>query len=111
MCAIQKLLSKKDGLLIQIACIVNDLREYCSYPVETVSVNQLHYQYDLIIKEIRQIDRKLYELFNKQTLFFESQNFQLKKLTDKATSEILFTVKDLPKHHWTMFEDLNPINE
>ena len=107
MSAIQKLLSKKDGLLIQIACIVNDLREYTNNPVETVPVDQLHYQYDFIIKEIRHIDRKLYELFNKQSLFFESQNFQLKKLTEKATSTIVFTVKDLPKLHFSMFEKTN----
>ncbi|MEO8238487.1 MAG: hypothetical protein ABI576_10290 [Flavobacterium sp.] len=110
MSEITNLLAKKDGLLIQIACLVTDLREYINNPVETVSIDQMHYQYDFIIREIREIDKKIYSEFNKQTLFFDCQNSNLKKLTEKATSTIVFTVNDLPKIHWSMFEDLNPIN-
>ena len=104
MSEITNLLAKKDGLLIQIACLVDDLREYINYPVETVSVDQMHYQYDFIIKQIQEIDRKICFEFTKQRLFFNSQNMDLKKLTDKATSSIVFTVKDLPKFHFSMFE-------
>lgn len=111
MIEIEKLLSKRDALLIQIACIVQDLNEYIKYPVETVSVDQLHYQYDFTIREIQKIDNAINSLFTKQCWFFVSQNKDLKQLTDKATSTIVFTVKDLPRHHWTMFQDLNPINE
>ncbi|PWB22553.1 hypothetical protein [Flavobacterium sp. HTF] len=111
MSEITRLLAKKDGLLIQIACLVTDLREYINNPVETVSIDQMHYQYDFIIKEIQEIDRKIYSEFNKQSLFFKSQNLDLKKLTQKATASIVFTVNDVPKLHWSMFPDLNPINE
>lgn len=104
MCEIQKLLSKKDGFLIEIACIVQDLKEFINNPVETVPVDQLHYQYDFIIRQLREIDRKIYAEFSKQILSFEVHNSDLKKLTDKATATIVFTVKDLPKHHWSMFE-------
>ena len=111
MLEIQKLLAKKDTLLIQIASIKCDLNEYVNYPVETVSVQQLHYQYDFIIKELMKINREIHLEDIKLTMFLHSQNVSLKKLTDKATSSIVFTVNDLPKHHWSMFEDFNPIHE
>ncbi|MGO4770408.1 hypothetical protein ACEN2I_02005 [Flavobacterium sp. W22_SRS_FK3] len=107
MSEIQKLLAKKDGLLIEIACIVEDLNEYVNYPVETVSVDQLHYQYDFIIKEIVKINREINLEHIKHALSFHSQNVELKKLTEKATSSIVFTVKDLPKLHFSMFETPN----
>ena len=109
MSEITKLLAKKDVLLIQIACIVDDLNEYINHPVETVSIDQLHYQYDFSINEIRDIDMKLSIEFTKQRLFLHIQNLRLKKLTEKATSSIVFTVNDVPEIHFTMFDDLNPI--
>lgn len=110
MSEITKLLQKKDGLLIQLACLVDDIKEYIGHPVETVSIQQLHYQYDFIIKEISEINSKIYSEFNRHITFFCIQNLELKKLTQKATSSIVFTVNDVPKIHFSMFEDFNPIN-
>jgi hypothetical protein len=105
MSEIIKLLAKKDNLLIQLACLVNDINEYINYPVETVSVQDMHYQYDFIVSEIGLINRKIYFEFNRQTMFFRSQHLDLKKLTEKATSTIVFTVKDLPKSHYSLWEN------
>ncbi|RUT68760.1 hypothetical protein D0817_19280 [Flavobacterium cupreum] len=105
MTEIQKLFSKKDALLVQLACIQNDINDYITHPVETVSIQQIHYQYEFIIKEIRRIDTKIYDLFNKQSLSLALKNRDLKKLTDIATSTFLFTVKDLPKLHFLMFNN------
>lgn len=109
MSEITKLLQKKDSLLIQIACLENDINEYINHPVETVSIQQLHYQYDFIIQEILDIDTIINIKFSNQRLSLNLQNSYLKKLTNKATSSIVFTINDVPKIHFSMFEDLNSI--
>lgn len=107
MSEIEKLLAKKDGLLIEIVCIEDDLKEYINHPVETVSVDQLHYQYDFLVRQIQQIDCSISLEFNKLRYSLDSRNLDLKKLTDKATSQILFTVKDLPKNHYSLWQKQN----
>ncbi len=50
---IQELQTKRETLIIQIKVIKDDLREYTKFPVDTVDVEQIKYQYSYILREIR----------------------------------------------------------
>lgn len=105
MSTISELTQKRELLLVQIACITDDLREYSKYPVETIDIEQIKYQYAFIQREIKQIDDKL-----KFILLAQSETlitvFQLidKKIIENI-KEKKFTAGDLPKNHYSLFNE------
>lgn len=105
MSTIIELTRQRENLLIQIASVTLDLKEYTKYPVETVDVEQIKYQYGFILREIKDIDEKLKFIFVAQSETLKSDLL----LMDKKLKEIIvqkkFTVGDLPKLYYSMFDE------
>jgi hypothetical protein len=100
----KELTQKRENLLIQIIGVADDLKEFIKYPCETVDIEQIKYQYDFILREIKEIDEKL-----KFILLSQSQTLRVDfELLQKQQKEFLpkenFNVNDLPKEHFSMFE-------
>lgn len=56
---INQLNRKREDLLIQITSLLDDLKEYSRCPCETVSIDQIKYQFEFIQNEIKNIDNKI----------------------------------------------------
>lgn len=105
MATVFELLQKRDLLYIQIAGVTADLKEYTQFPVETVDIEQIKYQYLFILREIKQADDSLKGIFLAQ---FETLKFDFELISKKIIenlSEKKFTVGDLPKLHFSMFNE------
>jgi hypothetical protein len=105
MATINELFNKRENLLFQIAGVREDLKEYTKYPVETVDVEQIKYQYDFILREIKEIDEKLKFIFIAQCETLKTDLQLLDKQIKESVSEKKFTVTDLPKLHYSMFDE------
>jgi hypothetical protein len=106
---INELTQKRENLLVEIASVTTDLKEYIKYPVETVCVEQIKYKYGFILREIKDIDAKLRFILLSQSETLKTDLDVMDKEVEKSVSEKRFIVNDVPKLHWSMFEDLNPI--
>jgi hypothetical protein len=109
MTAINELNQKRENLLIQIAGVTADLREYIKFPVETVDIEQIKYQYGFILREIKQLDEKIKFILLSKSETLKADLEIMDKEIKESISEKEFTINDVPKLHWSMFEDLNPI--
>jgi hypothetical protein len=73
-----------------------DIEEFIKSPVETVSIDNLKYQYDFLLREIKNIDDRI-----KIILASESRSYKedLKKFVDKLSNiPSPFDVADLPSY-------------
>lgn len=105
MSTIIELTQKRENLLIQIASVTLDLKEYTKYPVETVDVEQIKYQYGFILREIKQIDEKLKFIFLSQSEILKADLQIMDKEIIESISKNRFTVNDLPKNHYSLFNE------
>jgi hypothetical protein len=103
MTTINELTQKREKLLIEIAVVTADLREYIKYPVETVCVEQIKYKYGFILREIKDIDAKLKFIFLSQSETLKTDLVIMDKEVKETISKKEFTVNDLPKLHFSMF--------
>jgi hypothetical protein len=110
MSTIQILIQKRENLLLELAGLNHDLNEYSKNPVETVDLLGLKYQHDFTIREIKKIGKQINIFFNSQVSNYKNKFFEIEKKITEAVSKKEFTSKDLPKHHWSMFEDSNSLN-
>lgn len=106
MANLKELQQKRESLLIQIASVTHDLREFTKHPCETVDVEQIKYQYGFILREIKQIDDciKFILLSQMETLNVDYKN--LETLLQIEQSKTIFTSSDLPKNHYSLWENL-----
>jgi hypothetical protein len=102
---INELTQKRENLLVEIASVTTDLKEYIKYPVETVCVEQIKYKYGFILREIRDIDAKLRFILLSQSETLKADLDVMDKEVEKSVSEKRFTVNDVPKLHFSMFKD------
>lgn len=105
MSEILKLIQKRENLIFELASLNFDLNEYSKNPVETVDLIGLKYQHDFLIKEIQQIAQKINVLSNSQINLYKTKFLEFEKKISESLSQKQFTVNDLPKHHWSMFQD------
>ena len=105
MSTIIELTQKRENLLIQIASVTLDLKEYTRYPVETVDVEQIKYQYGFILREIKQVDEKLKFIFISQSETLKTDLQIIDKEIVESIAKNRFTVTDLPKLHFSMFNE------
>lgn len=105
MSEIVKLIQKRENLIFQLASLNFDLNEYSKNPVETVDLIGLKYQHDFLIKEIQQIAQKINFLFNSQVTNYKSKFFEAEKKITEAISKKEFTVNDLPKNHYSLWQN------
>jgi hypothetical protein len=103
MATINELNQKRENLLIQIAGVTADLREYTKFPVETVDIEQIKYQYGFILREIKQVDEKLKFILLSQSETLKADFGIIEKEIKETISKKEFTVNDLPKLHFSFF--------
>ncbi|TPG37570.1 hypothetical protein [Flavobacterium pectinovorum] len=104
MSTIQILIQKRENLILELAGLNHDLNEYSKNPVETVDLIGLKYQHDFTIREITKIGQQINVFFNSQISNYRSKFFEIEKKITEAVSKKEFTVADLPKYHFSMFE-------
>lgn len=97
MSIIIELIRKRENLLIQIIEVTADLKEYAKFPCETVDLEQIKYQYDFILREIKQIDDKLKFIFLSQSETLKTDLRIIGKEIIESISKNRFSVNDLPK--------------
>ncbi|MFV8389811.1 hypothetical protein [Flavobacterium sp. LB1P71] len=105
MSTINELIRQRENLFIQIIGVTADLKEYTKFPVETVDVEQIKYQYGFILREIRQIDDKLKFIFLSQSQTLKADLEIMDKEMIESISKNKFTVNDLPKNHYSLFNE------
>ena len=105
MSTINQLTQKRENLLIQIASVTLDLKEYTKFPCETVDVEQIKYQYGFILREIKQIDEKLKFIFLSQSETLKTDLKIIDKEIIESISKNRFSVNDLPKNHFSLFTE------
>lgn len=105
MSIIIELIRKRENLLIQIIEVTADLKEYAKFPCETVDLEQIKYQYDFILREIKQIDDKLKFIFLSQSETLKTDLRIIGKEIIESISKNRFSVNDLPKNHFSVFTE------
>lgn len=102
---IQELQTKRETLIIQITVIKDDLREYTKFPVDTVDVEQIKYQYSYILREIKEIDYKIKTILLSTSTSLNDDFAILKSKVIEKQKEKVFTIDDLPKKHYSFFDE------
>lgn len=105
MSTINELTRKRENLLIELSFVTLDLKEYTKYPVETIDVEQIKYQYGFILREIKEIDEKLKFIFASQSETLKTDLYIMDKEIIKSIAKHRFSVSDLPKNHFSLFDE------
>ena len=105
MSTILLLIQKRENLLLELAGLNHDLNEYSKNPVETVDLLGLKYQHDFTIKEIKNIGQQINVFFNSQISNYKQKFFEVEKKITEAISKKEFTIHDLPKNHYSLWQD------
>ncbi|WP_343591660.1 hypothetical protein [Flavobacterium sp.] len=100
------LIQKRENLLLELAGLNNDLNEYSKNPVETVDLISLKYQHQFTITEITKIGQQINAFFNSQISNYKNKFFEVEKKITEAISKKEFTVNDLPKDHYSLWQNL-----
>lgn len=104
MSTIVELNGVRQMLLVQISTIIADLKEFTQSPCETVNVEQIKYQYQFVLRQIVETDNKIKTIIlaQMQALKVDYRNLEIQlELLEKDK----FSVLDLPKYHYSMFND------
>ncbi|KRD57704.1 hypothetical protein ASE40_15175 [Flavobacterium sp. Root935] len=105
MSTILLLIQKRENLLLELAGLNHDLNEYSKNPVETVDLLGLKYQHDFTIREIKNIGQQINVFFNSQISNYRQKFFEVEKKITEAISKKEFTINDLPKNHYSLWQD------
>ena len=100
------LIQKRENLLLELAGLNHDLNEYSKNPVETVDLIGLKYQHDFTIREITKVGRQINVFFNSQISNYKNKFFEIEKKITEAVSKKEFSIKDLPKNHYLLWQNL-----
>ncbi|MBO9584666.1 MAG: hypothetical protein J7574_10960 [Flavobacterium sp.] len=106
MSEILKLIQKRENLIFELASLNFDLNEYSKNPVETVDLIGLKYQHDFLIREIQQIAQIINVLSNSQITLYKAKFLEFEKKISEAISKKQFTVNDLPKNHYSLWQNV-----
>lgn len=105
MSTILLLIQKRENLLLELAGLNHDLNEYSKNPVETVDLLGLKHQHDFTIREIKKIGQQINIFFNSQISNYKQKFFEVEKKITEAISKKEFTINDLPKNHYSLWQD------
>lgn len=106
--SINELLLKRNKLVKSISYLMADYREFLKTPCESVPIENIKYQIDFDVRELKQVDEKIKQFFNTNFMVMSSDaDLLYKKVLEKQNETKPFTSADLPKYHYSMFE--NPI--
>ncbi|WP_291151940.1 hypothetical protein [Flavobacterium sp. UBA7680] len=105
MSTILLLIQKRENLLLELAGLNHDLNEYSKNPVETVDLLGLKHQHDFTIREIKNIGQQINVFFNSQISNYKQKFFEVEKKITEAISKKEFTIHDLPKNHYSLWQD------
>jgi hypothetical protein len=105
MSTILLLIQKRENLLLELAGLNHDLNEYSKNPVETVDLLGLKHQHDFTIREIKKNGQQINIFFNSQISNYKQKFFEVEKKITEAISKKEFTVHDLPKNHYSLWQD------
>jgi len=99
------LIQKRENLILELAGLNHDLNEYSKYPVETVDLLGLKHQHDFTIREIKKIAQQINVFFNSEISNYKNKFFEVEKKITEAISKKEFTINDLPKNHYSLWQD------
>jgi len=102
---IQQLQQKRENLIIQISVIKEDLREYTKHPVDTVDLVQIKFQYSFILREIKEIDYKIKTILLTSSTTLQDDFNTIESQVKEKQEEKVFTIDDLPKKHFSLFDE------
>jgi len=100
------LIQKRENLLLELAGLNHDLNEYSKNPVETVDLIGLKYQHDFTIREITKVGQQINVFFNSQISNYKNKFFEIEKKITEAVSKKQFSINDLPKNHYLLWQNL-----
>ena len=106
MSTILLLIQKRENLILELAGLNYDLNEYSKNPVETVDLIGIKHQHDFTIREITKISQQINVFFNSQISNYKNKFFEIEKKITEAVSKKEFTVNDLPKNHYSLWQNL-----
>ncbi|MFH6996445.1 hypothetical protein ACHRVZ_00855 [Flavobacterium sp. FlaQc-57] len=106
MSTILLLIQKRENLILELAGLNYDLNEYSKNPVETVDLIGLKHQHDFTIREITKIGQQINVFFNSQVSNYKNKFFEIEKKITEAVSKKEFTINDLPKNHYSLWQNL-----
>ncbi|MGE6352826.1 hypothetical protein ACQKCJ_02995 [Flavobacterium sp. NPDC079362] len=106
MSTILLLIQKRENLLLELAGLNHDLNEYSKNPVETVDLLGLKHQHHFTIREITKIGQQINVFFNSQISNYKNKFFEIEKKITEAVSKKEFTINDLPKNHYSLWQNL-----
>lgn len=96
MATLNELIVERNSKKLSLGYLKFDIEEFIKCPVETVSIDNLKYQYDFLLREIKNIDDRI-----KIILTSESQSFKddIKRFLDKLSKiPSPFDVSELPSY-------------
>lgn len=103
MATINELQLKRENLLIQIASVTYDLREYTKYPCETIDLENIKNQYSFILREIKQIDEKIKHIHKFQLFALETALTMIEK--EISASETVNIFASSQKTAFSLFDE------
>jgi hypothetical protein len=106
MSTILLLIQKRENLILELAGLNHDLNEYSKNPVETVDLIGLKHQHDFTIREITKIGQQINVFFNSEISNYKNKFFEIEKKITEAVSKKEFTINDLPKNHYLLWQNL-----
>ncbi len=104
MSTILLLIQKRENLLLELSGLNHDLNEYSKNPVETVDLLGLKYQHDFTMREIKNVGQQINVFFNSQISNYQQKFFEVEKKITEAISKKEFTIHDLPKNHYSLWQ-------
>lgn len=105
MATLKQLHEKREALLVEIASVTYDLKEYTKFPCESVDIESIKYQYGFILRQIKEIDNGIKIILLSQVENLDVSFKNLETLLQIEESKRRFTVADLPKKHYSMFDE------
>lgn len=105
MATIKELQEKRENLKIQILANFQDFREYIKSPVCSVDIEQIKYQIDFGIREIKDIDYKINLLLGSDREKINADFKNLETLLKLEQSKTKFDSAYLPKNHYSLWQN------
>lgn len=97
-------LLKRDYVVKQIQWLVFEYRDYLKNPVETVCLDSIKYQLDFNFRELKEIDFKLKNDLQHYSSLLKSVDDLYQQVLIKQKDYQPFSVSDLPKYHYSLFQ-------
>jgi hypothetical protein len=103
---ISELLKKRERLVLSLSCLMQDYREFLKTPTESVSLDNIKYQIDFDMRELKNLDAQIKQSLSQSYASASVSATDLyNKVLAKQNETKPFGVEDLPKYHYSMFQN------